>query len=59
MLTKHVKGNTDLLLFELHIIMDELLNSYYEHGQALLVLDEITDVVSEFAEKHTPKNKRR
>ena len=57
MLMKHIKGNSDLLLFELHLIIDDLLNAFHVHGQEQLVLDEITDVVSEFAEKHTPKTK--
>ena len=55
MLTKHLKGDSDNLLFEFHCIANELLDAFYMHGQEMLVLDEISDVVSEFAEKHTLK----
>lgn len=56
-LTKHIKGDSQDLLFELHVLIDTLLESFHAHGQELLVLDEITDVVSEFAEEHTSKQK--
>ena len=56
-LITHFKGDSELLLFEFNALTKELLNSFHQHGQELLVLEEITDVVSEFAEKHTPKTK--
>lgn len=56
-LIKVLKGDSDLLLFEFHVLTEQLLEAFLEHGQEVLVLDEITDVVSEFAEKHTPKSK--
>lgn len=52
-----IKGDSVTLLFEMNIMISKLLESFYAHNQELLVLDEITDVVSEFADKHTPKTK--
>lgn len=56
-LTKHFKGDSTLLLYELNVLIEELLESFYKHDQELLVLEEIEDVVSEFAEKHILKSK--
>lgn len=58
-LTMHLKGDSTLLLFELNVLIKELLESFYQHDQELLVLEEIEDVVSEFAEKTYIKIKRR
>ena len=56
-IVKHIKGDSVLLLFELNVLIEDLLETYHKHGQETLVLDEITDVISKFAEKHTPKTK--
>ena len=52
-LAQRINGDSELILFELHVTIDKLLESYYRHDQEMLVLDEILDAVSEFAEKHT------
>ena len=54
-LTSHIKGDSELLLFEFNILTKMLLESFNAHGQVTIVLDEILDVVSDFAEEHTPE----
>ena len=56
-LTHEIKGQSDILLFEFHALTCRLLESFHVHGQELLLLDEITDAVSEFADTHKPKTK--
>ena len=56
-MTTYIQGDSDAILTELHCIIEKVLDSFHVYDQELLVLEEITDVVSEFAEKHTPKSK--
>ena len=56
-LTSHIKGDSEILLFELNVLINKLLESFHAHGQETLVFDEILDVVSNFAEEHKPKTK--
>ena len=56
-LTGHLKGDSEILLFEFNCIANKLLEAFHKHGQEMLVLDEISDDISEFADKHISKTK--
>ena len=58
-MTTYIHGDSDDILTELHCIIEKVLDSFLVYDQEILVLDEITDVVSKFAEKTYTKNKRR
>lgn len=51
-MTQHMMGDSDILLFEFHALTEKLLYCFHEHGQEGQVLDEIFDVISDFADKH-------
>lgn len=56
-ITVEIYGHSDNILCELHVLLKHILKHFHTHGQELLVLDEITDVVSEFADDHKTNTK--
>lgn len=54
-LEQHLQGDSKLLLFEFNSLTMSLLESFHVYGQEFQVLDEISDVISEFADKHIIK----
>lgn len=51
-----ISGDSDTVLIELHIIITQLLKSFYTQGVDILVLQELVDVVDEFKASITNKN---
>ena len=47
-----ILGDSDSILIELHAFLKILLNKFYMHNQEDKILEEILDVVSDFADKH-------
>lgn len=56
-ITLEISGHSEHILLELHILLMHILKQFHAHDKEHLVLDEITDVVSEFADDHKPKTK--